>query len=283
MEDFNGQVAVITGGGSGIGEGIATVLARAGAHIVIADLVPERVKAATQRLQDATGAQVLGVVTDVSDLESVEALADAVYARFGAVNLLFNNAGTTSIGTSWETPIEDYRRVLEVNLFGCVHGIQAFLPKMLAAGQPGHIINTSSMAGVTPIPLKAPYVASKFGIIGISKSLLLELKARKAAIGVTVVCPGPIATTMTGDTLAYYETRNISEAARAKLIELRDLCSTQGITPVEAGEIIVEAIRANHFWALPSGAQFEAGVRDYFDQLMREGFGARDALSAKGQ
>lgn len=161
MEDFNGQVAVITGGGSGIGEGIATVLARAGAHIVIADLVPERVKAATQRLQDATGAQVLGVVTDVSDLESVEALADAVYARFGAVNLLFNNAGTTSIGTSWETPIEDYRRVLEVNLFGCVHGIQAFLPKMLAAGQPGHIINTSSMAGVTPIPLKAPLCGFK--------------------------------------------------------------------------------------------------------------------------
>jgi NAD(P)-dependent dehydrogenase (short-subunit alcohol dehydrogenase family) len=273
MEDFNGRVAVITGGGSGIGEGIATVLARAGAHIVIADLLSDRVEAATKRLRDATGANVLGVVTDVSDMASVSALADAAYATFGTVNLLFNNAGTTSVGTAWETPLEDYRRVLDVNLFGCVHGIQAFVARMLAGGQPGHIVNTSSMAGLNPIPLKAPYVASKFGIIGMSKSLSIELQSAKADIGVTVVCPGPVATTMTADTLAYYENREISDADRAKLIELRDLCGAHGMTSVQAGELIVNAIRKKQFWVLPSGTQYETGVTGYFDQLMREGFG----------
>jgi len=273
MDTFNGRVAVVTGGGSGIGEGIATVLSKAGAHVIIADRAEDRVDVVCDRLRRSTGGEVLGIVTDVSDPTSVEGLAEAAYAKFGAVHLLFNNAGTTSVGAVWETPLEDWKRVLEVNLFGCIHGIRSFVPRMIAGGDEGHIVNTSSMAGVTPIPLKGPYVASKWAIIGLSKTLQYDLIAAGAKISVSVVCPGPVATTMTADTLAYYDNRPISAADRAKLVELRDFCNEEGISPEEAGTIIVEAVRRRHFWALPSGQQFWDAAEAIQEELRIEGFG----------
>jgi len=259
VERFRDQVAVITGGGSGIGQGLGVVLSRLGAHVVLADIAPDRVEQATVRLRAAGGGKVLGVVTDVASPRSVQALADAAYAEFGAVNLLFNNAGVTSVGSAWETPLGDWRRVLDVNLMGCVHGIRAFVPRMLAGGQPGHVVNTSSMAGLLPVPLKAPYSASKHAIIGLSQALAAELAQIGAQIGVSVCCPGAVATTMTADTLKFYEDREVGAADRALLVALRDRCA-DGISPEQAGEIVVEAIRHDRFWVWPNGEAYAPSV-----------------------
>jgi NAD(P)-dependent dehydrogenase (short-subunit alcohol dehydrogenase family) len=271
MKNFKDKVAVITGGGSGIGEGLATVLSRLGAHIVIADLAPDRVERAAKRLRELTNGRVTGVVADVSDQASVNALADAVYAEFGRVNLLFNNVGTSSVGTSWETSLADWHRVIGINLFGCVHGIQAFVPRMLAGGEEGYVVNTSSMAGLGPVPLKAPYTASKYAIIGLSRTLAGELEVAKANIRVAVVCPGPVATTMVNDSIGVLEAQGIGTAERELLVTLRDLCS-HGISGEEAGEIIVEAIRNDRFWVLPNADEFKAGVEASHRSLMLEGF-----------
>jgi NAD(P)-dependent dehydrogenase (short-subunit alcohol dehydrogenase family) len=272
MKDFKDKVAVITGGGSGIGEGLATELSRAGAHIVIADVAPDRVERAACRLRELTDGRVLGVTTDVSDQASVNALADAAYAEFGKVNLLFNNVGTSSVGTSWGTPLADWHRVLNVNLFGCVHGIQAFVPRMIAGGEEGYVVNTSSMAGLGPVPLKAPYTASKYGIVGLSRTLAGELQAAKARIGVSVVCPGPVATSMVSDSIEVLAAQGLGMAERELLVSLRNLCD-QGISGEQAGEIIVDAIRNDRFWVLPNAGEFQAGVEDAHHALMREGFG----------
>jgi NAD(P)-dependent dehydrogenase (short-subunit alcohol dehydrogenase family) len=272
VEDFKDRVAVITGGGSGIGEGLGVVLSRLGAHVVLADVAPERVDQAAKRLRDATGGKVLGVVADVASPRSVEDLADAAYAAFGTVNLLFNNAGVTSVGTTWETPLADWRRILDVNLMGCVHGVRSFVPRMLAGGQPGHIVNTSSMAGVLPVPLKAPYSASKHAIIGLSQALAAELRAIDADIGVSVCCPGAVATTMTGDTLRFYEDKDITEADRALLVALRDRCAA-GMSPEQAGEVVVEAIRRGRFWVWPNGQDYTPMVAQAHAAMLAEAVG----------
>jgi NAD(P)-dependent dehydrogenase (short-subunit alcohol dehydrogenase family) len=269
VERFSDRVAVITGGGSGIGYGLGVVLSRLGAHVVLADVAPERVEQATGRLREATGGRVLGVVTDVSSPQSVERLAEAAYAEFGAVDLLFNNAGVTSVGAAWETPLEDWRRVLDVNLMGCVHGVRTFVPRMLAGGRPGRIVNTSSMAGLLAVPLKAPYTASKHAIIGLSQALAAELASIGAQIGVSVCCPGAVATTMTGDTLKFYEDKDISAADRALLVALRDRCA-DGISPEQAGEIVVDAIRHDRFWVWPNGEAYAPSVVQAHERMLAQ-------------
>lgn len=272
MEQFKGRVAVITGGGSGIGEGLGLTLSRLGAHVVLADIAHDRVEQAAKRVRAATGGKVLGVVADVASPQSVEALADAVWSEFGTVNLLFNNAGVTSVGTTWETPLADWRRILDVNLMGCVHGVRSFVPRMLAGGEPGHVVNTSSMAGVLPVPLKAPYSASKHAIIGLSQALAAELKAIGADIGVSVCCPGAVATTMTGDTLKFYEDKDITETDRALLVALRDRCAA-GMSPEQAGEIVVEAIRQGRFWVWPNGQDYAPMVVEAHATMLAEAVG----------
>lgn len=275
MDNFDNTVAVVTGGGAGIGEGLATVLSRAGANVIVADLIPERVYRAVARLREINGGRVMGVVTDVSDPSSVAALADAAYAEFGKVNLLFNNAGVSSVGASWEEPLANWRRVIDVNLFGCVHGIQAFVPRMIAGGEQGYIVNTSSMAGLGAVPLKAPYTASKYGIIGLSRALAGEFEMMKANIRVAVVCPGPVATTMVSDGIEALEQRTFNSAERELLVRLKNLCS-QGISSERAGEIILDALRNNRFWVLPNAQDYKKSVAASHRALMEEGFGSAE-------
>lgn len=189
MQDLNGRVAVITGAGSGMGRSMALSLAREGVDIVVADIEPEwgeRVRAEIAAL----GRGAIMVETDVSDPQSVERLADAAYARFGKVDLLINNAGVTLVPfrAVWETSLADFQWVINVNLFGVIHGIAAFVPRMRA--QPGekHIVNTSSLAGIVTVPGAAPYVASKMAVTGLSDTIRAELAAD--GFGVTVLLPG---------------------------------------------------------------------------------------------
>src|SRR5690242_20358510 len=160
MDEFAGRVAVVTGAGSGIGQGLARQAAREGMHVVVSDVEHGALEATASELRDG-GTEVLSVPTDVSDAGQVEALAAAAYERFGAVHLLCNNAGVFQAGVVWQRTEADWEWVMGVNFYGVLHGIRSFVPRMIEAGEPGHIVNTSSMAGIMTVAFSGPYVVSK--------------------------------------------------------------------------------------------------------------------------
>lgn len=193
MNDFNGKVAVITGGASGFGKEFAQIGARLGMKLVLADVQQDALDAAKAELE-AKGAQVLAVRCDVRKAEQVQALADAAMQRFNSVHLVFNNAGVGSGGLIWENSIADWEWVLGVNLWGVVHGVRTFTPLMLEcakkeAGYQGHIVNTASMAGLLNAPNMGIYNVSKHAVVSLSETLYQDLQLIGAPIGASVLCP----------------------------------------------------------------------------------------------
>jgi NAD(P)-dependent dehydrogenase (short-subunit alcohol dehydrogenase family) len=192
MENLRGKVAVITGGASGIGKAVAVRTAAEGMKLVLADIEEPALEATASALT-AEGADVLAVVTDVSDASSVQALRDRALQHFGAVHLVHNNAGVGVGGPIWEVTEEEWRWILGVNLWGVVHGISAFVPVLLEQGE-GHVVNTASIAGLSSTPGLGPYTATKHAVVAISESLFKDLRAAGAPIGVSVLCPGFVQT-----------------------------------------------------------------------------------------
>ncbi|WP_410810844.1 SDR family NAD(P)-dependent oxidoreductase [Micromonospora sp. 067-2] len=258
ISDFAGRTAVVTGAGSGIGRALVRALSRAGANVVLADRHGEAITAVAEEIR-ASGGRALPVPTDVADPAAVDALAEAAYAEFGAVHVLCNNAGTSTVGYSWQTPLSDWDLALGVNLMGVVHGIRSFVPRMIDGGDPGHVVNTASMAGLMPVPMKAPYTASKHAVVGLSQVLLAELRASGTPIGVSVVCPGAVATSILEEERARYAGAPIASAAQDVLDQLKDTVDN-GIAPDTAADIILGAIRAGRFWSFPN-------AHDYFGLL----------------
>jgi len=194
MKDFKGKVAVVTGAASGIGRALAFDFARRGMMIVAADIESaplERLKAELA----PTGAPCLTLRTDVTQLEQVQALADAAFREFGAVHVLCNNAGVAVSGPMAEASHTDWQWVLGVNLWGVIHGIEAFLPRMIAGKQGGHIVNTASMAGLIASKDLGVYNTSKYAVVGLSETLVKEVKEH--GIGVAVICPMGVRTGIT--------------------------------------------------------------------------------------
>jgi NAD(P)-dependent dehydrogenase (short-subunit alcohol dehydrogenase family) len=249
-------VAVVTGGGSGIGRGLGLALARRGARVVLADLSGERLERAVDEIRAATGAEVVGVLTDVTDQPSVDRLAERALDVFGAVHVVCNNAGTATVGYSWEAPISDWAAVLNVNLMGVVHGIRSFVPRMLETKVAGHVVNTSSMAGLIPVPLNAAYTASKHAVVGLSRTLEAELVSVGAPIGVTVVCPGSVATAIVDDEIARYESAGGLSAPQRKILEQLKAGIDVGMKADDAGEMVVNAVENDRFWAFPNAEEF---------------------------
>lgn len=191
MKDFKDAVAVVTGGASGIGYALAEAALERGAKVVIADVRPEPLEEARARL--AAKGEVLAVPTDVSSYAQVEALAQAAVDRFGKVNLMFNNAGVFASCVTWEASTEEYDWVIDVNLKSVIYGIKAFVPRMIAQGDPCHMINTASGAGITVHPGFASYSMTKHGVVALSEALYLDLAAQQVPnIGVTLVMPGVV-------------------------------------------------------------------------------------------
>lgn len=195
MKDFAGKVVVITGAADGIGKALAAAFAAERARLVLADIGVDRLSVTCDELT-RDGVEAIAVPTDVSDAAAVAALRDAAVTRFGAVHVLCNNAGVMGPAGDplWDLPLEEWRRVLSVNLWGVLNGIRAFLPGMLASGDEGHVLTTASMAGMTSSPLIPEYVVSKHAAVALTESLHAQLSARNAPIGVTIVCPSAVST-----------------------------------------------------------------------------------------
>jgi NAD(P)-dependent dehydrogenase (short-subunit alcohol dehydrogenase family) len=197
-DPFKDRVAVVTGGAGGIGSAMARAFAARGAKIVLADL-DEKSLAGVTRDFEKSGAQVLGVPTDVSKPESVEALAEATLRKFGAVHLVCNNAGIATFGPIATSTRKDWEFTMNVNFWGVVNGVQSFVPRLIAQNQGGHVVNTASMAGLVGMRWLGVYCASKFAVVGLTESLYVEL--RDQGIGVSVLCPMIVQTNINENSL----------------------------------------------------------------------------------
>jgi len=188
MRELDGRVAVVTGGASGIGLGMARAFAGQGMKLVLADIESGPLAEAAAGLA-ADGADVLGVECDVSKAESVAELRDRALAQYGAVHVVCNNAGVagSAAGATWEAPLDEWDWVMGVNLMGVIHGIRTFVPVMVEQAAPGHVVNTASMAGL--MPGMGIYGVTKHAVVALSESMHAELNGRDLPIGVSVLCP----------------------------------------------------------------------------------------------
>lgn len=194
MRTFKDRVGVITGGASGIGLGMAVRFAREGMRIVLADIDPDALATAVTEVQ-SIAAEVVGVQCDVSNPAQVQALAQRAFDRFGAVHVLCNNAGVASdAAPSWAQTEEDWKWVLGVNLWGVIHGIRAFVPRMIEQASEGHIVNTASLSGLLSMPYGAPYNVSKFGVVALTEAVHYELAIAGSKLKTSVLCPAWVRT-----------------------------------------------------------------------------------------
>ncbi|QMU68929.1 SDR family NAD(P)-dependent oxidoreductase [Streptacidiphilus sp. P02-A3a] len=282
MELLPGQVAVVTGAAGGIGLAMAERFAAEGLRVVLADVEEPALDKAVASLRER-GAEAVGRVTDVSEPDSVRALADAAYGVFGAVHVLCNNAGVGSgaEGRMWEHEPNDWKWAFAVNVWGVFHGIQAFLPRMLEAGGPGHVVNTSSSdGGIAPLPTASVYAVTKSAVVTMTESLYAHLRAERAPIGASVLFPGPHML-RTGLWESHRNRPQRFAKERPRRTPYRSLAQWEAamaaagqpieFTPVEqVAAAVVDGIRADRFWMLPpsdhSDRQIQARARSMLDR-----------------
>jgi NAD(P)-dependent dehydrogenase (short-subunit alcohol dehydrogenase family) len=195
MEHLTGRAAVVTGAASGIGLAIVEAFVDNGMRVLLADVNEETLGTQTARLRDA-GADVHAIVVDVRDPDAVDRAGRAALDHFGRLHVAVNNAGIVVTGRSWELSLDDWHRVIDVDLWGVIHGVRSFVPLILASGEEGHVVNTASMAAVTAMDALGPYTVAKHGVLGLSDVLRAEFEALGAPVGVSVLMPGMIKTGM---------------------------------------------------------------------------------------
>ena len=261
MDGFKGAVAVVTGGGSGIGRALTLALARQGARVVIADLDGAAMDAVAREAR-GLGVEALTVRTDVTELAQVQTLADQAFKTFGGVDVLCNNAGVAAWGGLETATHRDWQWVLGVNLWGVIHGIEAFVPRMIAAGRPGHIVNTASMAGLIASQGLGVYNTSKYAVVGLSETLAKDLKPY--GIGVSVLCPMGVQT-------------RIRESERSRPASLRNDAGPaqpaveligRSLAPETVAEMVLDAIRANELYVITHDEGLEP-LRRRFDRMQQ--------------
>ncbi|MBV8464083.1 MAG: SDR family NAD(P)-dependent oxidoreductase [Acidimicrobiales bacterium] len=302
MERLEGRVAVVTGGAGGIGLALGRAFGHAGMSVVLADVGPEKLEAATAELE-AAGMEALGVVCDVGDLASVQALHDATVKAFGAVHVLCNNAGigAGAEGPLWEHEERDWEWAISVNVWGVIHGISTFVPTLLAQGDEGHVVNTSSgNGGLAPLPSTPQYAVTKAAVVTLTECLYAQLRATTDLVGASVLFPGPnilrtglfeswrtrperFAKTRPRKT-PYVTVEQLEEQMRAAGVD------PQYTEPAEVAGRVVDALRTGAFWILPESENSDATIRARADSMLARTNptyldavpGARGASATKG-
>lgn len=264
MTRVQGAAAVVTGGASGIGRGIAEQLIAEGARVAIADIERDAVT--------ATAAEIGAVplVADVSKLEDVQRMADGVLAAFGRVDIVVNNAGVGPFGRIADLSIADWRWIVDVNLFGVIHGVHVFLPLLEANPEGGHLVNTSSMAAFTPLPTLGSYAVTKFGVAALTEVLQAELAQAGSKVHATLLAPGSVRTDIARST------RNRPDDSGGALhdaqIDLSFSSSSRWLDPRDVGRVVTRAIENDDPYALTHPDRWPlvearfAGIRAAFEK-----------------
>jgi NAD(P)-dependent dehydrogenase (short-subunit alcohol dehydrogenase family) len=262
MTELGGGVAVVTGGASGIGRAMAERFARERAKVVVADIDARALAAVVDSIK-ARGGEALGVPTDVTDLLSVQALAAAAFEAFGKVSVLCNNAGVALWGGLESATHRDWQWVLGVNLWGVIHGVEAFVPRMIARGEPAHIVNTASMAGLIASKGLGVYNTSKYAVVGLSETLVKDLKPYR--IGVSVLCPLGVQTRIReSERNRPTALRNERAAAAAEPVELIG----RYLSPETVTDMVLAAIHANELYVITHDESLEP-LRRRFERMER--------------
>lgn len=267
MKDFKDKVAVITGAASGIGLGIAKRAVIEGMKVVLADIDEKYLRKRAARKMERMGADFITVVTDVSNADDMEKLAQKTIDNYGEVHLLFNNAGVALLNRlAWEHSLSDWEWIMGVNLWGVIHGIRIFVPIMLKQDNECYIINTSSLAGLLITPFQCVYNVTKHGVIALSETLSYELKEINSKIRVSVLCPGGVLSNIGSERNRPIKLRNheleldfnsrkkkiLSDHPEfeSKITRIGQVFGSSFISPENAGDIIFEAIKNNTFYIL---------------------------------
>ncbi len=277
LGDLVGRVLVVTGGASGIGRGIASAAVAEGMKVVLADIDTARLTAAAAALP-ASGNDVVAVPTDVRDPTAVDHLAQAALDAFDRVDVICNNAGVWTLGSAWETALDDWRWVVDVNLWGVVYGVRTFVPLLLANPDGGHVVNVASMGGLVAGTLTGSYAATKHAVVGLSKTLRAELASQRPPVGVSVVCPGRVDTSVLDNVNrrpGALGERRLTPQAQVVLDAMRS-AGGSAVPAEAAGRMILQAVKTGQFWVFPGAAAhgplleretndvlsaFQAGVR----------------------
>ncbi len=274
-------VAVVTGGAGGIGRAMGERFARAGMRVVLADVEEDALERVAAELR-AQSLEVTGIVTDVTRYESVEALRDHTLERYGAVNLVCNNAGigAGAEGALWEHELNDWRWALGVNVYGVIHGINAFVPAMLAAGQHGHVVNTSSgNGGVAPLPGTPQYAVTKAAVVTLTECLYAQLLESGAPIGASVLFPGP--NMLRTGIFTSWRNRPAELAKErprttpyATIDDIEAQMRAAGIEPTytepeEVAEQVAAAVVAGDFWILPPSAHTDSQIQSRAESMLK--------------
>jgi NAD(P)-dependent dehydrogenase (short-subunit alcohol dehydrogenase family) len=269
--DTTGRVAVITGGASGIGRGIARAFAADGAKLVLADLDQEMLDATVAELSAVT--EVIGTRCDVSKLDDVEALAATATERFGNVHVLCNNAGIGIPTPTHNIRLDDWRWIIDVDLWGPIHGVKVFVPLMEAHGEPAHVNTTASMAGLIAGPYMGAYNVAKFGAVALMQTLERDLRGRKSNVHASCLCPGPINTDISRHSVAFrprpQQARNTTaseDRAGANVQAQLD----KGMHPDEVGRLVLDAVQRDTFWVFTHPRWTKAIQRD-LDAMREDG------------
>jgi NAD(P)-dependent dehydrogenase (short-subunit alcohol dehydrogenase family) len=244
LDDIAGRVAFVTGGAQGIGLGIARALATAGAKVAIADVNEAALHDAEHELAATT--PTLAVTLDVRDRDAYATAADEVEATLGSVSLLFNNAGVAGATTPDRMSYHSWDWVIGVNLHGVYNGIQTFVPRMIARGERGYIVNTASGAGLVGGTSGFLYTTSKFGVVGLSEALHVELERHR--IGVSVLCPGPVATGIIRNTAALTPVDEVRSTAVQEALAAVTAWLANGTPPNAVGTMVLDAMRAGRLY-----------------------------------
>lgn len=253
-EPLTGKVAVITGAASGIGLALALEAARLGMKVALSDISDEKL-AVSRGQVEALGVQAIAVKADVSRLADVEMLRERSETELGLPWLIANNAGITQVALSWQHTEADWKRMIDINLYGVVNGLLTFLPGLRKRGC-GYILNTASAAGLVTVPAAAAYVASKHAVVGLSETLYRELEASNSGIGVSVLCPALVKTSI-------IQSSGAAGAAGA-------MQSAHAMDPAEVARVVFDAIRARQFWILTHAAHMGPLIRARTEQIVTQ-------------
>ena len=275
MQDLSGKVAVVTGGASGIGRGMAEAFGAAGMKLVLADVDAARVTATARELEKS-GAEVLAVKADVAVQLEVDALARRALDAFGAVHVVCNNAGVAHGGVpTWESSLDHWEWIVGVNLMGVVHGVRTFVPILLEQGE-GHIVNTASMAGLISGAGNALYGVTKHAVVALSEALFNELRAVNKSVHVSVLCPGFINTEILRSSernapeavRSHHPERRTSPEAEIRRKQVEHLVAT-GLAPRKVGELVLDAIRRERFWVF-THPEWKRSVKHRMENILEE-------------
>jgi NAD(P)-dependent dehydrogenase (short-subunit alcohol dehydrogenase family) len=264
---FAGGVAVITGAGAGIGSGLARRAGQLGMTVVVTDISGERAQAVASEIE-AAGGKAEAMVVDVSKPAELDRLADAVFDKHGGVRLLVNNAGIETIGYSWEIPTERWEATLDINIHGVIHGVRAFVPKMLAKGEEAWVANLASIGAFGMMPTQTAYILTKHAVQSFSECLYLELEHKQAPIHVASIIPGMLKTSIFDADAGAGEPEGSSRHRKV----MHDMMKNYGMDLAEGCQRILEQVAANRFWVSTQPEMTDQAVSGRIDFFQRKDY-----------